>query len=104
MSERPHDGNGDGSGDGVGTGTALETRGLAFILPRGLRGNGGDLGGTRKKCRQERIGSVAANPGNLENSKEAGGEAQGTQGLSLTKNCTSRQRAPPLSHLIRVFF
>ena len=26
-----------------------------------------------KKCRKERVGPVAANPDNLENSKEAGG-------------------------------
>ena len=32
----------------------------------------------RKQRRQERVGSVAANPDNLENSKEAEGEAQGT--------------------------
>ena len=28
----------------------------------------------RKKCRKERVGSVAANPDNLESNKEAGGE------------------------------
>ena len=32
----------------------------------------------RKKRRQERVGSVATNPDNIENRKEAGGEAQGT--------------------------
>ena len=37
---------------------------------------------TRKKCRKERIGSVAANPDNLESNKEAGGRAQGAQGSS----------------------
>ena len=37
-------------------------------------GNGGDLSGKRKKCRQERVDSVATNPDNLENRKEAGGE------------------------------
>ena len=36
-------------------------------------GNGGDLGGKRKKLRKERVGPVAANPDNLENNKEAGG-------------------------------
>ena len=36
-------------------------------------GNGGDLDGKKIKRRQERIGSVAANPDNLENAKEAGG-------------------------------
>ena len=44
---------------------------------------------TEKKCRKERVGLVAANSDNLENNKEAGGGAQGTQGLS--KNCTSRE-------------
>ena len=28
-------------------------------------GNGGDMGGKRKKCRKERVGSVAANSDNL---------------------------------------
>ena len=43
-------------------------------------GNGGDTGGKRKKCRKERVGSVAANPDDVESNKEAGGRAQGTQG------------------------
>ena len=64
-------------------------------------GNGGDLGGKRKKRRKERVGPVAANPDNLENNKEAGGGAQGTQGLS--KNYTSRESVSPLSRLIRGF-
>ena len=65
-------------------------------------GNGGDTGGKRKKCRTERIGSVAANPDNLESNKEAGGGAQGTQGSS--KNCTSsRESVSPLSRLVRGF-
>ena len=37
-------------------------------------GNGGDLGGIRIKCRQERIGSVIADPDNLQNRKKARGE------------------------------
>ena len=40
------------------------------------------LGRKRKTRRQETVGSVAANPDNLESNKEAGGGAQGTQGLS----------------------
>ena len=36
-------------------------------------GNGRDLGGKRKKARQERAGSVAAKPNKLEIMKEAGG-------------------------------
>ena len=51
-------------------------------------GNGEDMGGKRKKCRKERVGSVAANPDNLGSNKEAGGGAQGAQGSS--KICTSR--------------
>ena len=38
----------------------------------------GKLGGAEKKRRQEWVGSVAADPNNLENRKEAGEEAQGT--------------------------
>ena len=59
------------------------------------------LGWKKKKRRQKRVGSVAANPDNLENSKKAGREAQGTQGLS--KNCISRESVSPLSRLIRGF-
>ena len=43
-------------------------------------GNEGDMGRKRKKCRKERVGSVAANPNNLGSNKEAGGGAQGAQG------------------------
>ena len=64
-------------------------------------GNGRDLGGKRKTRRNERVGPVAASPDNLENSEEAEGGAQGTQGLS--KNCTSRVSVSPLSRLIRDF-
>ena len=61
--------------------------------------NGGDLGGKREKHRNERVGSVAANPDNIANKKEARGGVQGTQGLS--KKCTSRKSVSPSSHLIR---
>ena len=64
-------------------------------------GNGGDLGGKRKKRRQERVGSVAASPDNLESRKEAGRGAQGTQGSS--KSCISRETVSPLSRMIRGF-
>ena len=50
------------------------------------------MGGKRKKCRKERVGSVAANPDNLGSNKEAGGGAQGAQGSS--KICTSRESIP----------
>ena len=39
-----------------------------------VRETGGDMSGKRKKCRKERVGSVAANPDNLGSNKEAGGE------------------------------
>ena len=64
-------------------------------------GNGGDMGGKRKKCRKERVGSVAAKPDNLGSNKEAGEGAQGAQGSS--KICTSRENVSPLSRLIRDF-
>ena len=64
-------------------------------------GNGGDMGGKRKKCRKERAGSVAANSDKLGSYKEAGGGAQGAQGSS--KICTSRESVSPLSRLIRGF-
>ena len=63
--------------------------------------NGGDLGGKKNKRRKETVGPVAANSDNLENNDEAGGGAQGTQGLS--KNCTSRESVSPLLRLIRGF-
>ena len=63
--------------------------------------NGGDMGGKRKKCRKERVGSVAANSDNLGSNNEAGWGAQGAQGSS--KICTSRESVSPLSRLIRVF-
>ena len=54
-----------------------------------------------KDVRQERDASVAADSDNLDNRKEAGGEAQGTHGLG--KDRTSRESAFPLSRLIRGF-
>ena len=61
------------------------------------------MGGKRKKCRKERVGSVAANnsPDNLGSNKEAGGGAQGAQGSS--KICTRRESVSPLSRSIRGF-
>ena len=64
-------------------------------------GNGGDMGGKRKKCRKVRVGSVAANPDNLGSNKEVGGGAQGAQDSS--KICTSQESVSPLSRLIRGF-
>ena len=57
------------------------------------------MGGERKTRKKERVGSVAADPDNLENSKEAGGGAQGTQ--SLSKDFKSRDNVSPLSRLAR---
>ena len=115
---RTEDGNGDGSGDGNesssgdGAGYGIEDgikegggkakkRKKSHNSCRRDVGNGGDVGVKRKKRRQERVGSVAADPDNLENSKKAGRDAKGTQGIS--KNCTSRESVFPLSRLIRVF-
>ena len=64
-------------------------------------GNGGDFGGTRKRCRKGSFGPVAANSNIVEINKEAGGGAEGT--LSLSKTCTSRESVSPLSRLIRGF-
>ena len=41
---------------------------------RAGNGDGGDTGGKRKRCRKERVGSIAVNPDNIESNKEAGGE------------------------------
>ena len=59
------------------------------------------MGNKRKKCRKERVGSVAANPDDLGSNSEAGGGEQGTQGSS--KFCTSRESMSLLSRLIRGF-
>ena len=58
-------------------------------------------GGKGKKCRKERVSSVAANSDSPGSNKEAGGGAQGAQGSS--KICTSRESVSPLSRLIRGF-
>ena len=93
------------TGTRIGSGRAEERRKSARkrkIVADAVR----ETGETRrvereKKCRKERLGSVAANPDNLESNKEAGGGAQGTQGSS--ENCTSRESVSPLSRLIRGF-
>ena len=108
------DGNGDRSEDCSGDGNGDDDNGNENRIGEGGReakkrkkpqnscrrraGNGGDTDGKRKKCRKERIGSVAANPDNLESSREAGGGAQGAQASS--KICTSRESVSPLSRLI----
>ena len=106
---RTPDGNGDGNGDddngnenriGEG-GRGTKKRKKPQHSCRRRAGSGGDMGGKRKKCRKERVGSVAANSDNLGSNKEAEGGAQGAQGSS--KICTSRESASPLSRLIRGF-
>ena len=94
------DGNGDGNDDDIGEGGG-ETKKRKKPRKSSRRdvGNGGDLSIKRKSSRQERVRSVATDPDNLENSREAGREAQGPQGLC--KNCKSRERVSPLSRLIR---
>ena len=111
------DGNGDGSEDCSGDGNGDDDNGNENRIGDGGRGskwrkkpknscrrragNGGDLGGKRKRCRKERVGSVAANPVNLGSNKEAGGGAQGAQ--CSRKTCTSRESVSPWSRLIRGF-
>ena len=121
--EGVQDGNGDGSGNGnecsSGDGNGDEDNGnrndnrigegggeaKKRKKPRESYrlhvGNGGDLGGKRKRRGKERVGPVAANPENLEKNKEAGGGAQGTN--TLSKNYTSRESVSPLSRLVRGF-
>ena len=115
---RTQDGNGDGNGDGSknssGNGNEDEDWngnedriGKGGIEAKKCKkphkscrrhvGKGGGFGGKRKKCRNGRVGPVATYPDNLENDKEAGGGAQGTQGL------TSRESVSSLSRLIRGF-
>ena len=114
---RTPDGNGDVSGDCSGDGNGDDDNGNENRIGEGgtgtkkrkkpqnscrrRAGNGGDMGGKRKKSRKERVGSVAANSDNLRSNKEAGGGAQGAQGSS--KICTSRESVSPLSRLIRGF-
>ena len=115
--KRTPDGNGDRSEDYSGDGNGDDDNGNENRIGEGGReakkrkkpqnscrrraGNGGDMGGKRKNCRKERVGSVAANPDNLGSNNEAGGGAQGTQGSS--KICTSIESVSPLSRLIRGF-
>ena len=72
------DGNGNGNEDGIGEGGREAKKRKKSHNCRRNVGNKGDLGGKRKKRRQESVGSVAADPDNLEKRKEAAGEAQGT--------------------------
>ena len=98
---RTPDGNGDGNGDVSedcsGDGNGDDGNGNENRIGEGGRGtkkrkkpqnscrrragNGGDTGGKRKKCKKERVGSVAANPDNLGSNKEAGGGSTRCSGL-----------------------
>ena len=74
-------GNGDGNEYGIGEGGRVaKRRKNRHKSCRSDVRNGGDLVGKRKKRRQERVGSVAVDPDNLDNVKEAGREAQDTRG------------------------
>ena len=96
------DGIGDGSEDGIGEGgIEVKNRKQPNKSCRRDVENGGDLGGKRKKYRQEKVRSVSVDPDTLENNKEAKEDAKGTQGLS--KNCTSRESVPLSLRLIRYF-
>ena len=93
-----------GTGTRIGSGRAEERRKSARnrkIVVDAVRETVETRVEKEKKCRKERVGSVAANPDNLEINKEAGRGAQGAQGSS--KNCTSRESVSPLSRLIRGF-
>ena len=73
---------GEGQDRGVRAEKEVKKRKKSKRSCRGDVGNGGDdLGANRGKPRQERVGSVAANPDNEENSKEVDREVQGTRGL-----------------------
>ena len=129
VNEGAQDGSGDGAGTGTGTGTEARTVAemrtgttitgtgtrIGSVRAEGRRKRASnrkivvdaarETGETRvereKKCRKERVDSVAANPDNLESIKETGGGAQDAQGSS--KNRTSRESVSPLSRLIRGF-
>ena len=84
------DDNGNGNDNRIGEGgREAKKRKKPQNSCRRRAGNGGDMGGNRKKCRKERVGSVADNP------DKQGGGAQGAQGSS--KNCTSRESVPSVA-------
>ena len=94
-----------GTGTRTGSGRAEERRKSAKKPYKSCRRRDVETGETwvdRKQRRQEKAGSIAANPDNLENRKEAGGGgAKCTKDSS--KNCTSRESVSPLSRLVRGF-
>ena len=70
------DDNGNGNENRIGEGgREAKKRKKPQNSCRRRAGNGGDTGEKRKKCRKKRVGSVAANPDNLESAtREQGGE------------------------------
>ena len=92
-----------GTGTRIGTGRAEKRRKNARnrkIVVNAVRETG-QKRVEREKNVEERVGSVAANPDNVESNKEEGGGAQGTH--SSNKNCTISDSLSPLSRLIRGF-
>ena len=70
-------GNGNGNEDRIGQrGREAKKRIKPQSSCRRQVGNGGDLGGTTKKCRIKNFGPIAANPDNIESNKEGEGGAQ----------------------------
>ena len=93
-------GNGNENRIGKGGGEAKKRKKSHKTYGRPV-GTWRNFGGKMKERRKESVGPVASIPGNLENNKEARAGAKGTQALS--KKCTSRGSASPLSRLIRDF-
>ena len=76
------DDNGKGNEDRIGEcGREVKKHKKPQNSCRRRAGNGGDKGGKRTTCRKERVGSVDANPDNLESNKEAGGGSTRCSGL-----------------------
>ena len=73
-----------GTGTRMESGKAEERRKSARnrkVVVDAVRKTREDSGGKKTKCRKERVGSVAANPDNLESNKEAGGGSKRYSGL-----------------------
>ena len=99
------DGSEDSSGDGNGDdyngnegrigegGKEAKKRNKPQIKCRRRAGNGGDTGGKRKIYRKERVGSVAANPDNLESNKEAEGGHRAQEGIEQVERVCPLCRA-----------
>ena len=76
------DDNGNGNDNRIGEGgREAKKRKKPHNSCRRRARNGRDTGGKRKPCRKKRVGSVAANPDNLESNKKAGGGGTRYSGL-----------------------